>query len=134
ANQTHRIGALHVSGKIGGEWNRQTATRSTLNGDLAVKTGDVGEAARYAALFGLSSPWIVTSATGPMDASVKLGGIFTDPRFTGVANSPGVDVPSIGLTALTTNFDVSTEAVHLSGIDATISGASGGQGGTDGAA
>ena len=60
ATQSHRLGALSVNGKIGGVWNRQAASRSTFEGDLAVKTTDIGQSTRYAALFGLSSPSIVT--------------------------------------------------------------------------
>ena len=71
ANQRHRMGATFVEGRIGGVWNRQAATRSTFEGDLTVRTGNVGEAARYAALFGLETPAIVRNSRGPMDANVR---------------------------------------------------------------
>ena len=87
-----RLGALTVNGKIGGVWNRQAASRSTFEGDLAVKTTDIGQSTRYAALFGLSSPSIVTRASGPLDATLSMGGIFTEPRFVGTATSTGADV------------------------------------------
>ena len=59
ANQKHRIGATAVSGDIGGIWNRQAVSRSTFGGALDVRSDDIGDAARTAALFGLSTPAIV---------------------------------------------------------------------------
>ena len=120
ATQSHRLGALSVNGKIGGVWNRQTASRSTFEGDLAVKTTDIGQSTRYAALFGLSSPSIVTGASGPLDATVKMGGIFTEPRFVGTAASSGAEVPSVGRAAFTAAFDVSTRRVEVTAIDAGV--------------
>ena len=120
ATQAHRLGALRVDGKIGGVWNRQAASRSTFEGDLAVKTTDIGQSTRYAALFGLSSPSIITRASGPLDATVTMGGIFTEPRFVGTARSTGADVPSLGRAAFTARFDVSPQRVEVTDIDAGV--------------
>lgn len=120
ANQRHRVGSTRVDGRIGGVWNRQAASRSTFEGTLAVNTGDIGEAARYAALFGLTTPAVVRNAKGPLEASVSLGGIFTEPRFAGRATSTGVDVPSVGTASFTADFDASPRAVTVTTIDAAI--------------
>ena len=123
ANQQHTIASTRVAGPIGGVWDRRAASRSTLTGNLSVRTGDVGEAARYAALFGLNTPAIVRDSRGPMDASVRLDGRFTEPRFVGTARSSGVNIPSIGSTAFSANFDASTRALNVTNIDATIGAA-----------
>jgi outer membrane protein assembly complex protein YaeT len=120
AEQDHTMGATHVSGNIGGMWNRQSAARSTFEGTLAVESGDVGEAARYAALFDFAAPDIVMNSRGPMTAEVAMSGIFTDPRFVGTAKSDGVEIPSIGRTALTADFDASRAAFNATNINATI--------------
>lgn len=120
ADQDHRMGSTHVRGPIGGVWNRASATRSTFDGTLAVDTQDVGEAARYAALFGLTTPEIVRSASGPVSANVAMSGTFTEPRFIGSARSDGIDIPSLGLTALAADFDASARALHATNIDASI--------------
>ncbi|MGH9176123.1 MAG: hypothetical protein ACRD1H_17280, partial [Vicinamibacterales bacterium] len=121
ANQRHRMGSTFVDGRIGGVWNRQAATRSTFEGDLTVRTGDVGEAAGYAALFGLDTPAIVRNSRGPMEASVQLSGIFMEPRFVGTARSESLDIPSLGKTAVTASFDASARALNFTNIDATVS-------------
>jgi hypothetical protein len=120
ANQDHRMGSTHVAGPIGGVWNRQAATRSTFDSTLTVETEDVGEAARYAALFDLTTPEIVTNASGPVSAEVTVSGTFTEPRFVGFARSDGIDFPSIGRTALSAEFDASRRALRATNIDATI--------------
>ena len=120
ANQDHRMGATHVSGQIGGEWNRQAATQSTFDGTLAVETENVGEAAQHAALFGFASPEIVLNTTGPMTADVTMSGTFTQPRFVGTARTGGVEIPSIGTTALTADFDASARALNATNITATV--------------
>ena len=107
AAQRHRVGTTSVDGPIGGVWNRQSVIQSTFEGQLAVHTDNVGEAARYAALFGFAAPTIVQDANGPVDATVKMGGVFSQPRFTGSLSSSGVDFPSIGSATLSANFDVS---------------------------
>ena len=120
AEQDHRMGVTHVSGDLGGTWNRQAATRSTFDGRLAVETENVAEAARYAALFGLESPTIVMNTTGPMTANVTMGGIFTSPEFSGTATSEGVVIPSLGLTAVTADFEASERAFNARNINARI--------------
>ncbi|HUE87420.1 MAG TPA: translocation/assembly module TamB domain-containing protein [Vicinamibacterales bacterium] len=120
ANQDHRMGVTHVTGPIGGVWNREAATRSTFDGTLTVATQDVGEAARYAALFDLTTPEIVRTASGPLSAEVIMGGTFTEPRFVGTARSDGIDIPPLGRTALSADFDASERALHATNIDATI--------------
>lgn len=125
ADQKHRMGATRVTGPIGGIWNRQAATRSTFEGELDVASGDLGEAARYASLFGLTTPAIVRNATGPVTADVTMSGTFTQPRFAGTLRSDGLDIPSIGQTAITAAFDASGQALSATEIDATIGAASG---------
>ncbi|MBA3269527.1 MAG: hypothetical protein H0T71_03380, partial [Acidobacteria bacterium] len=120
ANQRHRMGSTRVDGRIGGTWNRQAASRSTFDGNLAVTTGDVAEAARYAALFGLNTPEIVRGARGPMTAEVTIGGVFTEPRFVGTARTSGIDIPSVGTTVFTARFDASAAALNATEIDATV--------------
>jgi outer membrane protein assembly complex protein YaeT len=120
ADQEHRMGSTHVTGPIGGIWNRQSATRSTFDGKLAVETQDVGEAARYAALFNLTTPEIVRNANGPVSADVTMSGTFTEPRFVGVARSDGIDFPSIGRAALSAEFDASGRALRATDIDARV--------------
>ena len=120
ANQDHRMGATHVTGPIGGVWNREAATRSTFDGTLAVDTQDVGEAARYAALFDLTTPELVRTASGPVSADVTMSGTFTEPRFVGTARSDGVDIPSLGRVVLTADFDASERALHATNIDARV--------------
>ncbi|HXG87285.1 MAG TPA: translocation/assembly module TamB domain-containing protein [Vicinamibacterales bacterium] len=120
ANQRHRMGVTQVDGRIGGVWNRQSATRSTFEGTLAVRTGNVAEAARYAAMFGLPAPQIVNDSRGPLEANVRISGIFTEPRFIGSAKSSGVEIPSVGLTAFTADFDASARAFNATNIDATV--------------
>ena len=51
-------------------------------------------------------------------------GLFTSPRFVGSARASGANVPSIGTTSFTANFDVSPELVRASDIVATITPAS----------
>jgi outer membrane protein assembly complex protein YaeT len=120
ANQDHRMGATHVTGPIGGVWNRQAASRSTFDGTLAVETEDLGEAARYAALFDLTTPEIVRAASGPVSADVTMSGMFTEPRFVGTARSEAVNIASLGPTALSADFDASARALHATNIDATV--------------
>jgi outer membrane protein assembly complex protein YaeT len=120
ANQDHRIGATAVRGQLGGIWNRQVVTRSTFDGTLDVRSSNIGDAARTAALFGLSTPAIVRNSRGPMDATVHLSGTFTSPRFVGTAKTPGVDVPSLGRAAFAANFDASERAINLTDIDGTV--------------
>ena len=120
ANQDHRMGSTLVTGPIGGVWNRAAASRSTFDGTLTVDTQDVGEAARYAALFNLATPEIVRNASGPVAAEVTLSGTFTEPRFVGVARSDGIDFPAIGHAALSAEFDASGRALRATNIDATI--------------
>ncbi len=55
-----------------------------------------------------------------MEANVKIGGIFTEPRFLGFARSDGLNVPAIGATAVTANFDASARALNFTNIDATV--------------
>lgn len=120
ARQDHRMGSTHVRGPIGGVWNRQAASRSTFEGTLAVDTADLGEAARHAALFGLTTPEIVRTASGPVTASVEMSGTFTEPRFMGTAQSNGLDIPPLGRTALSAEFDASAGALHATNIDAAV--------------
>ena len=120
ANQRHRVGTTSVEGQIGGIWNRQAVTRSTFEGNLTVRSGDVGEAARYAALFGLGTPEIVRTAQGPMDADVRMSGIFIQPQFVGTARSGGVDISNLGKVALVADFDASELRLDATNIDATI--------------
>jgi outer membrane protein assembly complex protein YaeT len=120
ADQDHRMGSTHVTGPIGGVWNRVSATESTFDGTLNVETGDVGEAARYAALFDLPTPAIVRTATGPVSADVTMSGTFTEPRFVGTARSDSLDIPPLGLTALSADFDASARALRATNIDATL--------------
>ena len=120
AEQDHRMGGTHVSGNIGGDWNRQAATRSTFEGTLAVETTDVAEAARNAALFGLASPAIVMDTRGPMTADVTMSGTFTEPRFVGSARSDGLEIPSLGRTAVTADFDASRRAFNATNIIASV--------------
>jgi outer membrane protein assembly complex protein YaeT len=122
AEQRHRMGSTYVEGDLGGVWNRQAASRSTFDGDLRVRTGNVGEAAHYAALFGLRSPAIVMNTSGPMSAEVKMSGEFTSPRFVGTAQTAGVVIPSLGTTAFTANFDASDRALNVTNLDATVGG------------
>ena len=122
ANQRHRVGATSVDGPIGGIWNRQSVTQSTFDGQLVLRTENVGEAARFAALFGLATPAIVRDATGPVDATAQIGGVFNAPRFTGTLSSAtGITLPSIGSTSLSANFDVSPNWLNATEIEATIS-------------
>jgi outer membrane protein assembly complex protein YaeT len=121
ANQSHRVGATSVDGPIRGVWNRQSVTQSTFEGELVVRTEDVGEAARYAALFGLTTPEIVRDATGPVDATVQIGGVFSEPRFTGNLASSGITVAAIGSTTLSANIDVSARALKATDVEAAIS-------------
>lgn len=123
ANQRHQMGATFVEGRLGGRWNRQAVTRSTFEGDLTVRSADVGEAARYAALFGLGMPAIVRNSSGPMEADVKIGDVFSEPRFIGTARTSRVDVPSVGKTAFTADFDASAGALRATNIDATVGAA-----------
>jgi outer membrane protein assembly complex protein YaeT len=120
ANQQQRIGATAVSGRIGGFWNRRSVSQSTFDGQLDVRTTDVGDAARTAALFGFSAPAIIRNSRGPLDATVNLSGQFTSPRFVGSASSPGLEVPSFGRAAFTANFDASEHAVNITEIDGTV--------------
>lgn len=120
ADQTHRMASTRVTGTIGGAWNRQAATQSTFEGTLAVSTEDVAEAAEYAALFGFAAPEIVRGTHGPMTAEVTMGGIFVEPRFTGHAKSPGVDVPSFGRASLASDFDASRSGFTFTNIDALL--------------
>jgi len=120
AGQRHRIGATAVSGRLAGTWNRQVVTRSTFSGRLDVRTGNVGEAARYAALFGLTTPAIVRNSSGPMDALVDVTGQFNAPRFIGTAHTTGLDVPTFGHAAFTANFDASARALNVTNIDGTV--------------
>ena len=120
ADQRHRMGATTVEGGIGGIWNRETVTQSTFDGTLAVRSGDVGEAARYAALFGLATPEIVRTAKGPLDAEVQMSGTFIAPRFVGSMRSAGLDIPSLGTTALAADFDASERRLDATNIEATI--------------
>ncbi len=94
ASQKHQIGTTAVSGDIGGMWNRQAVSRSTFGGTLDVRAADIGDAARTAALFGLSTPRIVADSRGPLDATVTLAGTFTQPQFVGTATTTGADIPS----------------------------------------
>ena len=50
----------------------------------------------------------------------RIGGIFTEPRFVGSAQSDGVEMPSIGTAALTADFDASARALNATNIDATV--------------
>jgi outer membrane protein assembly complex protein YaeT len=122
ADQDHHMGSTHVTGQLGGVWNRQSAARSTFESSsvLAVTTNDVAEAGRYAGLFGFSAPDIVKSTHGPMTADVTIGGTFTDPRFAGTAASTGLDVPSLGAAVVKTSFEASRHAFNATGIDATL--------------
>ncbi len=121
AQQDHRLGTTAVRGELRGVWNRQAVTRSTFEPTkLSVTTADVGEAARYAALFGLSTPDLVRDARGPLSGDVTISGIFVEPRFTGAVQSEGVDIPSVGRTAFTTAIDASRRALNATNLDATI--------------
>ena len=123
AQQDHRMGSTHVAGDIGGVWNRQAATRSTFEPGgrpLAVTTGDVAEAARYAALFGFASPQIVLDTRGPVSADVSISGTFTEPRFVGTAQSDGLEIPAVGRTAVKAGFDASRRAFNATAIDASV--------------
>ena len=106
---------LASSGRIGGVWNRQAASRSTFEGDLTLATTDIGETARYAALFGLTSPAIVNNTTGPLDATAKIGGIFIEPRFVGSARTaPAPTCRRLARRGFTADFDVSPRPRHAS--------------------
>lgn len=120
AGQRHRMGATRVTGDLGGRWNREQATRSTFDGQLDVETGDVGEAARFAALFDLDTPAIVRDLAGPMTAQVAMGGTFTSPEFRGRAQSPALVVPSLGETRVETDFVASPDLLHASNLAARI--------------
>jgi outer membrane protein assembly complex protein YaeT len=120
AEQDHRMGSTHVVGPLGGVWNRAQATRSTFDGTLEVTTGDVAEAARYAALFGLATPTLLMQTRGPVTATVAMGGTFTEPRFTGTTQSPGLTIPSVGVAAVSANFDASGAALNATNIEAAI--------------
>jgi outer membrane protein insertion porin family len=120
AEQDHRMGATHVSGDIGGVWNRQAATRSTFDGTLAVETGNLGEAVRYASLFGFAMPDIVENTTGPMTATVKMDGTFTEPRFVGSARSEDLTIPSLGTATISADFDASERALHATNVAAAV--------------
>jgi hypothetical protein len=120
ADQRHRMGATRVAGPVGGVWNREDVVRSTFEGTLDVETADVGEAARHAALFGLTTPALVRNASGPMEATVTLDGTFTEPRFIGTAQSPGVQFPPVGTVAFSAEFDASERALSATDVDATI--------------
>jgi outer membrane protein assembly complex protein YaeT len=124
ANQDHRLGATAVRGQLGGIWNRQAVSRSTFDGTLDVRSSNIGDAARTAALFGFATPAIVRNSRGPMDATVTLSGTFTSPRFVGSAKTPGVDAPSLGRAAFSANFDASERAINLTDIDGTVGTAS----------
>jgi outer membrane protein assembly complex protein YaeT len=123
ANQRHRIGATAVSGRIGGFWNRAAVTRSTFDGQLDVRSADVGDAARTAALFGFSSPEVVRNIRGPMNALVDLSGTFTSPQFVGTATTPGLDVPSLGRAVFRADFDASERAFNATNIEGTVGAA-----------
>jgi outer membrane protein assembly complex protein YaeT len=120
ANQQQRIGATAVSGRIGGLWNRRAVSRSTFDGQLDVRTTDVGDAARVAALFGFAAPSLIRNSKGPLEATVSLSGAFTSPRFVGTARTAGLDVPSFGRAAFTASFDASERAVNITEIDGTV--------------
>jgi hypothetical protein len=120
ADQEHQMGGTHVTGVIGGFWNRQAATRSTFEGTLDVETDNVQEAARYAALFGFESPAIVMDTRGPLTATVAMGGIFTQPQFVGKASSDALVVPSLGEAAVTADFDASARAFNATNITARV--------------
>lgn len=124
ARQQHRMGSTRVDGDLGGVWNRAAAARSTFEGDLDVQSGDLGEAARYAELFGFALPDIVTGASGPLEADVALSGTFTEPRFTGALRSDGVTLPSLGSTAVTATFDAWRRGVSATNVNARIGTAS----------
>jgi outer membrane protein assembly complex protein YaeT len=123
AVQQHRIGGTSVDGTIGGRWIRGAVSQSTFGGNLTVRSSNVGEAARYAALFGLETPAIVRDSQGPLEATVRLDGRFNEPRFIGTATSPGLDVPSLGRAVFTTDFDASARALNATNIDAKIGAA-----------
>jgi outer membrane protein insertion porin family len=120
ADQRHRMGSTTVEGPIGGRWNRAAPSRSTFEGNLAVRTGNVGEAAAYAALFGLSTPALVRDSRGPLDAAVRIAGEFTSPQFIGTATSAGVVIPTIGATAFSADFDASERALGVTNLSASV--------------
>jgi outer membrane protein assembly complex protein YaeT len=120
ANQRHRMGATLVEGRIGGVWNRQAASRSTFEGTVTLDTANIGEAAGYAALFGLPAPSIVRGTSGPLQATAAMSGIFTAPRFVGTATSDRAVVPSVGIAALAAGFDVSPNRVEVTDIVGSI--------------
>jgi outer membrane protein assembly complex protein YaeT len=121
AQQNHRMGSTTVRGELGGVWNRQAVTQSTFDSNpLDVITEDVGEAARYAALFGLTTPEIVRNASGPLATDVRISGIFAEPRFTGSARTAGVEIPSVGRIAFTSALDASRRALNATNVDASI--------------
>jgi outer membrane protein insertion porin family len=119
AEQDHRLGGTHVRGNIGGIWNRTSATQSTFEGKILLDARDVGETARYAALFGFASPEIVRNASGPMTAAATMSGTFTEPRFVGEVRSDGVEIPSLGNTAIAALFDASRRGFNATSITAT---------------
>jgi outer membrane protein assembly complex protein YaeT len=120
ARQEHRLGATSARGTIGGVWNRQAVSRSTFEGRLDVRSANIGDATRTAALFGLTTPALVRDINGPMDAVVNMSGTFTSPRFVGHATTPGVEVPSLGRAAFAADFDASERAVNVTNIDGTV--------------
>jgi outer membrane protein assembly complex protein YaeT len=120
AELDNRLGATVARGTIGGSWNRQAVTRSTFDGRLDVRTSDIGDATRTAALFGLRTPAFVRNSRGPMTADVSLSGTFTSPRFVGHATTPGIDVPSLGRAAFAADFDASERAINVTNIDGTL--------------
>lgn len=119
ASQDHQLGTTHVTGDLGGVWDRARVARSTFEGRLDVTSGDVGEAARHAALFGLETPRIVQQARGPVTAVVDLGGTFVDPQFRGALESDGIELPPVGRVALRADFEASEHVIAASGIEAS---------------
>src|SRR5690606_1342687 len=120
AEQSHRVGTTEVIGPLGGTWNREQVVRSTFDGTLAVTTGDVGEAVRYASLFGFDTPGMVQQIRGPLTADVQVGGVFASPEFSGTLQSDRLVVPMIGEAALSAGFVASERAVGATDIDGVV--------------
>ncbi len=120
ANQRHQLGATAIGGRIGGVWNRAAVARSTFNGELSADSSDIGQALRYAQLFGLASPALVAEAKGPLQATVGLDGVFAEPRFIGTAKSGRLEAPSGVSAEIAAEFDASARAVTVTNLNAVV--------------
>jgi outer membrane protein assembly complex protein YaeT len=120
AAQEHRVGTARVTGDLGGLWNRDAVTRSTFDGTLTIASTDLGDTVRIAALFGPEMPAILRDASGPIAATVTIGGTFGEPLFTGSMTSDRASVPAIGDVRVRADFDASTRAIAATNITATV--------------